>query len=152
MAKKDKNVIAEVAETVGEKVGDIVEDVVEAVTSAAGTVGEAVTSVVSRSSDEKDEEKAQAAPRSASDLPEYLHRRRIETGRVVSDKMDKTVVVLVNRNKPHPLYKKIMRRSVKFMAHDEIGAAMGDTVRIIESRPMSKHKRWRVVEIVQRAQ
>ena len=85
-------------------------------------------------------------------LPEYLQRRRSEIGRVVSDKMTNTVVVVVDRAKPHPLYKKIMRRTVKFMAHDEMGAAMGDRVRIIESRPMSKRKRWRVVEILQRAE
>jgi small subunit ribosomal protein S17 len=66
--------------------------------------------------------------------------------------MQLTVTVLVQRSKPHPIYKKVMRRSVKFMAHDEIGAGIGDTVRIMESRPMSKHKRWRVVEIVHRAE
>ncbi|MEO6458657.1 MAG: 30S ribosomal protein S17 [Chloroflexia bacterium] len=86
------------------------------------------------------------------ELPEYLSRRRTEVGRVVSDKMQLTVTVLVQRSKPHPIYKKVMRRSVKFMAHDEMGAGMGDTVRIMESRPMSKHKRWRVIEIVQRAE
>src|SRR5688572_33228063 len=81
-------------------------------------------------------------------LPEYLQSRRTEVGRVVSDKMEKTVVVLVERSKSHPLYKKVMRRSVKFMAHDEMGAKTGDRVRIIESRPMSAHKRWRVIEIL----
>ena len=85
-------------------------------------------------------------------MPQYLHSRRTEIGRVVSDKMQKTVVVSVERSKPHPLYKKIMRRSAKFMAHDEMGSAMGDTVRIIESRPMSKRKRWQVIEILQRAE
>jgi small subunit ribosomal protein S17 len=85
------------------------------------------------------------------ELPEHLVRRRTEIGRVVSDKMEKTVVVLVDRAKTHPLYKKVMRRSVKFMAHDELGAKTGDRVRIIESRPMSAHKRWRVIEIIQSA-
>jgi small subunit ribosomal protein S17 len=85
------------------------------------------------------------------ELPEHLVRRRTEVGRVVSDKMEKTVVVLVDRAKTHPLYKKVMRRSVKFMAHDELGAKTGDRVRIIESRPMSAHKRWRVIEIIQSA-
>jgi small subunit ribosomal protein S17 len=66
--------------------------------------------------------------------------------------MEKTVVVSVERAKPHPLYKKIVRRTVKFMAHDELGSGMGDTVRIVESRPMSRRKRWQVVEIVQRAE
>jgi small subunit ribosomal protein S17 len=86
------------------------------------------------------------------ELPEYLRRRRSEVGQVVSAKMMKTVVVAVQRSKPHPLYKKIVRKTAKFMAHDELGAKTGDTVRIIESRPMSRHKRWQVVEIVQKAQ
>jgi small subunit ribosomal protein S17 len=91
---------------------------------------------------------AEAAVGTGTTLPEYLQTRRTEIGRVVSDKMEKTVVVLVERAKPHPLYKKVMRRSIKFMAHDELGAKAGDQVRIIESRPMSAHKRWRVVEII----
>ncbi len=95
---------------------------------------------------------AQAEAQTARALPEYLLRRRTEVGRVVSDKMEKTVVVLVERAKQHPLYHKVMRQSVKFMAHDEMGAHVGDTVRIMESRPMSKRKRWQVIEIVQRAE
>ena len=99
------------------------------------------------------EAQAEVAPQvGGGPLPEYLRSRRTEVGSVVSDKMTNTVVVLVNRAKPHPLYKKIMRRSTRFMAHDEMGAAIGDRVRIIESRPMSKNKRWRVVEILQRAE
>lgn len=93
---------------------------------------------------------AQAAP--ANQLPEYLSKRRSEIGRVVSDKMEKTVVVTVERSKPHPIYKKVMRRSAKFMAHDEIGAGIGDTVRIVETRPMSKRKHWLVVEIIKKAE
>jgi small subunit ribosomal protein S17 len=87
----------------------------------------------------------------ANKLPEYLQTKRTEVGRVVSDKMEKTVVVLVERRKQHPIYKKVMKRSVRFMAHDELGAHSGDTVRIIESRPMSAHKRWRVIEIIAKA-
>jgi len=94
---------------------------------------------------------AQPQFRESRPLPEYLEKRRTEVGRVVSDKMEKTVVVLVERKKPHPLYKKVMRRSVRFMAHDEMGSAEGDTVRIIESRPMSARKRWQVIEIVAKA-
>jgi small subunit ribosomal protein S17 len=95
---------------------------------------------------------AEASATAGGPLPEYLRSRRTEVGNVVSDKMTNTVVVLVDRAKPHPLYKKIMRRSARFMAHDEMGAAIGDRVRIIESRPISKNKRWRVVEILQRAE
>jgi len=73
------------------------------------------------------------------------------TGVVVSDKMDKTVVVLVNRLIKHPVYKKYIRRRAKFMAHDEQNSArMGDTVEIIESRPLSKFKRWRLTRVVER--
>jgi small subunit ribosomal protein S17 len=73
------------------------------------------------------------------------------TGVVVSDKMDKTVVVLVNRMIKHPVYKKYIRRRAKFMAHDEQNSArMGDTVEIIQSRPLSKFKRWRLTRIVER--
>ena len=79
-------------------------------------------------------------------------RRTIE-GRVVSNKMQKTVTVLLERQVQHPLYGKIVRRSSKFAAHDENNDAhVGDTVRVMETRPMSKTKRWRVVEIVERAQ
>jgi small subunit ribosomal protein S17 len=151
--KDDKNPVVEA-----------VEGAVEAVTSAAGSAADAVGSTVS-SVLGRDEGKAKPRRRSRSkaeteakvkvetkQLAEYLRKRRIETGRVVSDKMQKTVVVSVERSKRHPIYKKVMRRSVKFMAHDELGAAMGDTVRIIESRPMSKHKRWTVIEILKRTE
>jgi small subunit ribosomal protein S17 len=78
-------------------------------------------------------------------------KRRSKVGRVVSDKMDKTVVVSVERLRRHPIYKRVVRLSSKFMAHDEENAArVGDTVRIEESRPLSAEKRWRVVEIVAR--
>jgi small subunit ribosomal protein S17 len=73
------------------------------------------------------------------------------TGVVVSDKMDKTVVVLVNRLVKHPVYKKYIRRRSKFMAHDEQNSArLGDTVEIIQSRPLSRLKRWRLTKIVTR--
>lgn len=78
-------------------------------------------------------------------------KRRSKTGRVVSDKMDKTVVVSVERLRRHPIYKRVVRLSSKFKAHDqENSAKVGDTVRIEESRPLSREKRWTVVEIVAR--
>ncbi len=80
-------------------------------------------------------------------------RRKVRTGVVVSDSMDKTVLVKIDRQLRHPLYKKIVRRSSKLAAHDETNEAhVGDTVRVIETRPISKTKRWRVVEIVERAE
>ncbi|MBA3586522.1 MAG: 30S ribosomal protein S17 [Chloroflexi bacterium] len=78
-------------------------------------------------------------------------KRKTKTGRVVSDKMDKTVVVSVERLRRHPVYKRVVRLSSKFKAHDaENAARVGDTVRIEESRPLSAEKRWTVVEIVAR--
>ena len=78
--------------------------------------------------------------------------RKTRTGMVVSDKMDKTVVVAVIDNVRHPLYKKIVKRTVKFKAHDENNACgIGDTVMIMETRPISRDKRWRVVEIIEKA-
>lgn len=77
-------------------------------------------------------------------------RRQIKVGRVVSDKMDKTVVVAVDYLKPHPLYRKTIRKTSKFYAHDETNECnIGDVVRIGETRPLSKTKRWEVLEIVQ---
>ena len=78
---------------------------------------------------------------------EKKHKTRV--GRVVSNKMDKTVVVSVETLRHHPLYKKTIRRAVKFKAHDEKNECrLGDTVKIIETRPLSKEKRWRVAEII----
>lgn len=77
--------------------------------------------------------------------------RKNRTGVVVSDKMDKTVVVAVETRRPHPLYRRVIRRTTKFKAHDEANhCKLGDTVRIEETRPLSKEKRWRVVEILAR--
>ena len=76
-------------------------------------------------------------------------KRKSRIGRVVSNKMDKTVVVAVETTKRHPLYKKTIKRAVKYKAHDaKKECAEGDIVRIIETRPLSKEKRWRVVEII----
>jgi small subunit ribosomal protein S17 len=78
--------------------------------------------------------------------------RKVRTGIVVSDAMDKTVVVRISTAFRHPMYGKIVRRSSKFKAHDEAGEAhVGDRVRIMETRPLSKTKRWRVIEVVERA-
>lgn len=90
----------------------------------------------------------------AGDAPEPsgpVHRRQEKIGLVTSDKMQKTVVVRVERQIRHPKYKRYIRRRSKFMAHDEMGAGIGDIVRIVETRPLSARKRWRVVEIVQKA-
>ena len=78
--------------------------------------------------------------------------RKTRVGIVVSDKMDKTVVVAIKDNVKHPLYKKIVKNTVKFKAHDENNeCGIGDRVLIMETRPLSKDKRWRVVEIIEKA-
>ena len=78
--------------------------------------------------------------------------RKSRTGLVVSDKMEKTVVVAIERRVPHPVYGKMVTRTKRLKAHDEENSAkVGDTVRIVETRPLSKDKRWRLVEIVDRA-
>jgi small subunit ribosomal protein S17 len=92
-------------------------------------------------------------PAAATETPGTSRaRRKVRVGVVVSDKMDKTVLVRVDRRVRHPLYKKTVARSNKLAAHDESNDAhVGDTVRVMETRPLSKSKRWRVVEIVERA-
>ena len=89
---------------------------------------------------------------SAPAAGESRSRRKVRVGVVVSDKMDKTVLVRIDRRVRHPLYKKTVARTNKLAAHDETNDAhVGDTVRIMETRRLSKSKRWRVVEIVERA-
>ena len=78
--------------------------------------------------------------------------RKTRTGKVVSNKMDKTIVVAIADNVKHPLYKKIIKRTVKLKAHDENNVAnIGDRVEIMETRPLSKDKRWRLVEVIEKA-
>ena len=78
--------------------------------------------------------------------------RKTRVGKVVSDKMDKTIVVAIEDNVKHPLYKKIVKRTYKLKAHDEENACqIGDKVKVMETRPLSKDKRWRVVEIMEKA-
>ncbi len=122
-----------VVETVIETVADAAEVVVETVSAGAS----AIVSAVTGSGDEK---------------KTIVHKRAEKIGVVASDKMTKTVTVRVDRLVKHPIYRKYVRRRKKFMAHDELGAKVGDKVRIIETRPMSARKRWRVVEIIQKAE
>ena len=122
----------------------VVDTVVEAVTSAAETVVETVSAGASAIAD---------AIAGDGDKPAAKKGKRAERiGVVSSDKMTKTVVVNVDRKVKHPIYRKYVRKRKKFMAHDEMGAKTGDKVRIVETRPLSAHKRWRVVEIIQKAE
>ena len=93
----------------------------------------------------------QAATAAAPAAKAARAHRSQKVGAVVSDKMMKTVVVRVDRLVRHTKYRRYVRRTSKFMAHDELGATVGDKVRIVETRPMSARKRWRVIEIVQKA-
>ena len=78
--------------------------------------------------------------------------RKTRVGKVVSDKIDKTIVVAIEDSVQHPLYKKVMKRTYKLKAHDEKNeCGIGDRVRVMETRPLSKDKRWRVVEIIEKA-
>ena len=78
-------------------------------------------------------------------------KRKEKVGFVIKDKMQKTIVVNVERRVPHPLYSKVIKRRARFYAHDELGKAqIGDKVRIVECRPLSKSKRWRLVEILKK--
>jgi small subunit ribosomal protein S17 len=83
---------------------------------------------------------------------EERNLRKTRTGKVVSDKMDKTIVVAVEDHVKHPLYNKIVKRTYKLKAHDENNECkVGDTVKVMETRPLSKDKRWRLVEIMEKA-
>ena len=123
-----------VVDTVLETVSSAVETVTDTLSSGAAAVAGAIT----------------GNGDAASTAQKGKRAERI--GVVSSDKMTKTVVVNVDRLVKHPIYRKYVRRRKKFMAHDEMGAKIGDKVRIIETRPMSARKRWRVVEIIQKAE
>jgi small subunit ribosomal protein S17 len=131
---------------------------------AAGAEGEAVEAKAEAATTEEAPKKAPAkkakavtaetAEPAADGEANKIHKgkRAEKIGVVTSDKMMMTVVVRVDRLVKHPIYRKYVRKRKKFMAHDEKGAKIGDKVRIVETRPMSARKRWRVVEIIQKAE
>ena len=122
-----------------ESIIDTVSSAVESVAETVGTVAAKITTAIGIDVDEPTVEKVSGGNRA----------QRI--GVVTSDKMTKTVVVRVDRLIKHPKYRRYVRRKKQFMAHDELGATTGDKVRIVETRPLSARKRWRVIEIVQKA-
>ena len=86
-------------------------------------------------------------------MSEQRNNRKTRIGMVVSDKMDKTVVVAIKDNVKHPLYKKVIKKTYKLKAHDENNeCGIGDKIKVMETRPLSKDKRWRLVEILEKAQ
>ena len=129
----------------GEAEPTIIDSVIDTVVSAVETVAENVVEGVSTI--------VSAVTGSTETAKKELHSKRAEKiGMVSSDKMTKTVVVRVDRVVKHPMYRKYIKRRKKFMAHDELGSAIGDKVRIVETRPLSAKKRWRVIEIIQKAE
>lgn len=101
--------------------------------------------------EEKQEDKTNSPQAKITKTADKRAHRSQKVGVVFSDKMQKTVVVRVDRLVLHTRYRRYVRRTSKFMAHDELGATVGDKVRIVETRPLSAKKRWRVMEIVQKA-
>ena len=132
------------AEQQAEEQPSIVESVIDAASSALNTVVETVADGIEVVADAVGFD----GDRNAN---QRTGKRAQKIGVVSSDKMTKTVVVRVDRQVMHPKYRRYIRRTTKFMAHDETGAGVGDKVRIEESRPLSARKRWRVVEIIQKA-
>ena len=120
-------------------------------TTADASVAETVTSGETLAHTVAPNVDSQAGNASGSEAGKRGSRSQ-KVGIVASDKMEKTVVVRVDRLIKHPKYRRYVRRTSKFMAHDETGATIGDKVRIVETRPLSARKRWRVVEIVQKAE
>ena len=100
---------------------------------------------------EEEKQEEVAAATAAGAKSNVRANRSEKVGVVASDKMQKSVVVRVDRLVRHTKYRRYVRRTSKFMAHDELGATVGDKVRIVETRPLSARKRWRVIEIVQKA-
>jgi small subunit ribosomal protein S17 len=147
MAKKKTDEVeveqtTEATETPAEET-PIVDTVLEAATEALETVAETVGTVAAD---------VVAAVTTPSAPKAKTHKRAEKVGIVASDKMTKTVTVRVDRVVKHPVYRKYVKKRKKFMAHDDLGAKIGDKVKIVETRPLSARKRWRVVEIIQRAE
>src|SRR4051794_30889331 len=136
-AKSDDAPAADEGASVLGAVADVASGVLETVATTIGRTAADVVNVV-------------AGP--AATATARTHKRAERIGIVASDKMEKTVTVRVDRVVKHPVYRKYVKRRKKFMAHDETGAKIGDKVRIVETRPLSARKRWRVVEIIQKAE
>ncbi len=138
----DKTDAAESAEE-SSIVGNVLGAVASAVGSVANLVVDGATGLVDAITGDTTDDSAKS---------QKSGKRAEKVGIVASDKMTKTVTVRVDRLVKHQMYRKYVKRRKKFMAHDELGAAVGDRVRIIETRPLSARKRWRVIEIIQKAE
>lgn len=146
-------------ETVEETTTEVVETAAEETTEAVEAKTEATEEKIEAKEEKPKKAKAKKAEEVKAEEPKAEKpkddanrgNRAARVGVVTSDKMMKTVVVRVDRLVKHPKYRKYVRRKKQFMAHDELGASIGDKVKIVETRPLSARKRWRVVEIVQKA-
>jgi small subunit ribosomal protein S17 len=127
---------------------NILETVIDTVSTAAETVAGTIAGVVTSGVSSV----VSAVTGSSEEDKKRTNNRAEKIGIVQSDKMTKTVTVRVDRLVKHPIYRKYVKRRKKFMAHDELGATIGDKVKIVETRPLSARKRWRVVEIIQKAE
>ncbi len=141
MAKKKTDEVQETPEAAVEET--VVEETVAAEAAADDAPAEVKAEEAAPAGGVSDEGEAK---------PFNKGKRMEKIGVVSSDKMTNTVVVRVDRVVKHPVYRKYVRKRKKFMAHDETGAKIGDKVRIVETRPLSARKRWRVVEIIQKAE
>jgi small subunit ribosomal protein S17 len=144
--KKEEEAAAPATETAPEVREEV--SAAEAVASSTGPEEAAVASAEPVAAEAQAAASADSATRSVSGRS---GNRVQKIGIVASDKMQKTVLVRVDRLVRHPKYRRYVRRTSKFMAHDDLGSTTGDRVRIVETRPLSARKRWRVVEIVQKA-
>jgi small subunit ribosomal protein S17 len=154
MAKKKTDEVVEQSDAVeGMEAAEVVEAVETAAnTEAAEEVAAAEEAPKRTAKKAKAEETAASTEADGDERPVHKGKRAEKIGVVTSDKMTLTVVVRVDRLVKHPIYRKYVKKRKKFMAHDDKGAKIGDKVRIVETRPLSARKRWRVVEIIQKAE
>jgi small subunit ribosomal protein S17 len=152
MVKKKTEEVEETVETPVEETA-VEAKVEEAVAVEAAPAEEKPKKAAAKKAPAKKVEKtASETTEESGDSKVSKGKRAEKIGVVASDKMTKTVVVRVDRLVKHPVYRKYVRKRKKFMAHDELGSKIGDKVRIVETRPLSARKRWRVVEIIQKAE
>jgi len=145
--KKTEVQEAAAAETATETEGSVIDSVVETVASAVDVVVDTLSDGAVAIADA-----VTGTGTGTNEKPVSKGKRAEKIGVVTSDKMTNTVVVRVDRVVKHPVYRKYVKKRKKFMAHDDKGAGIGDKVRIVETRPLSARKRWRVVEIIQKAE
>jgi small subunit ribosomal protein S17 len=150
--KKDEPTDAPQAPETTAEGGDVSTQTAEASSAPQTDAAASSESSASAATGSAPAESADAGAPAGNGIKKSSRGNRVQkVGTVSSDKMQKTVIVRVDRQVLHPKYRRYVRRTSKFMAHDDLGATVGDRVRIVETRPLSAKKRWRVIEIVQKA-